>query len=286
MNHLRWYAALVVLFFAGDHLGGLALQHTADQSLFRYGRQYAGQASADVLLIGNSRGLALYQPYIEQITGLKTFNMSYNGLPADAATALALDYLDRYPNLQKIIIDVTLCDRENDALLAGFLTYAKHSDRLNHLIKDKIPSSWWGAQVSHLFRFNHEIYQRALYYRNRSDEDWLLDRVISPELAATAGEHNYDLDVSKYLIEQLHTLVDSAKAKGIGVTLLIGPYFPGFQVNNLDALKDDIEKTIGTSVKDYRFALSNPAYFGDFMHPNKSGSMAFIDFLRRDGVFD
>lgn len=286
MKNIHWYLLLLVVFFSGDRLGGYALQHLADQSRFRYARLYAGEAAADILLLGNSRGLVFYQPYIEQITGKSTFNLSYNGLPTDAAAALLTDYLERYPAPKILVIDITMCDRENDALLAGFLTYAQHSARLDSLIRCKTPKTWWGGRVSNLFCFNNEIFQRALFYRSKPDEDWLLDRVISPEAAAKAPENSYHIDPNPYLIQQLQVVTQKALAHGMQVELVIGPYFPGFQVNNLESLKLAVEQTTGLPVRNYQAALNNPAFFGDFMHPNKSGSQAFIDMLHRDRVFD
>lgn len=286
MSKAFWYLLLVALFFAGDRMGGCVLQQQAMQSQFRYARLYRGEAQAALLLLGNSRGLTFYQPYIEQITGKTTCNLSYNGLPMDAAKALVLDYLDRYPSPKNLVIDITTCDRENDPLLAGFLSYSGQSARLDTLMHQKMPKVWWGGKVSALFRFNNEIFQRALFYRTKSDKDWLLDRAISIDLASSASTHSYDLEISPYLVQQLKETVWAAQAKGVHVTLVISPYFPGFQVKNLDALKSAVEKATGISVRDYRAALSDPSDFGDFMHPNKKGSAAFMDRLFRDGVFD
>jgi hypothetical protein len=286
MKYAAWYLLLLLLFFVGDRLGGYLLEKQAVQSQFRFARLYRGDAGADILLLGNSRGLTFYQPVIEQLTGRSTCNLSYNGLPMDAANALALDYLERYPPPKTLLIDITTCDRENDPLLAGFLCYSKQSPRLSALIRKKLPKVWWGGQVSALFRYNNEIFQRALFYRHKTDNDWLLDRAISPELAATASAHSYDLDQQPYLLQQLKETVDSALVHGVQVRLLISPYFPGFEVKNLEVLKQDVQNNIGLPVHDYRNALSDPSDFGDFMHPNKKGSAAFMGMLMRDGLFD
>lgn len=286
MRHWQWYGILLLVVVLGDRLAGTYLQRQADLSGFRYARLYAGAAQADVLLIGNSRGLVLYQPFIEQISGLKTFNLSYNGLPADAMAVLTADYLDRYPAPRKMVIDITLCDRRNDPLLAGFMLYARHSPRLDSLLRQKAPKAWWGGQLSQLFRCNNELFQRALYYRNRPDDDWLLDRTIPEALAAEAVRQSYRIDPDPYLVEQLAATVRAARQKGVAVELIIGPYFPGFRVDGLDALKSAVERAAGLPLRDYRSALPLSEQFGDFMHPNKSGSRAFIDMLHRDGVFD
>lgn len=286
MKRISWYFLLLALCFGGDRIGAQLLEKQAVQSRFRFSRLYRGDAAAELLLLGNSRGLAFYQPHIEKITGKSTFNLSYNGLPMDAARALVLDYLERYPAPKNLLIDITACDRENDALLSGFLTYSGRSARLDQLIRRKLPRIWWGGQVSGLFRYNNEIFQRVLYYRNKTDTDWLLDRSISPELARSAGDHSYDLEPNPYLLQELREIVEAVRARGVRVTLLIGPYFPGFRVNKLDDLKQKAELATGLPVQDYRDALDNPADFGDFMHPNKKGSIAYMDLLYRAGYFD
>ena len=289
MKHLVWYIGFIALLFAGDRIAGFLLQKQAGESQFRYARLYRGGAVADILLLGNSRGLAFYQPYIEEITGKTTFNLSYNGLPMDAAKCLALDYfkeskLDNPSESQILVIDITLCDRENDELLAGFLTFSNRSEHLDSLIHSKLPKVWWGGQVSWLFRYNNEIFQRALFHKNKSDKDWLLDRQIPKALADDVSKQSYELEIHPYLIQQLKETVEAAQALGIRVELVIGPYFPNFQVKNLDTLKAAVENATGLTVRDYRSALSDPTDFGDFMHPNKKGSMKYMDLLKRDGV--
>lgn len=283
---VAFYLLLIAIFFAGDRAAGYMLKKQVAQSQFRYSRLYNGSAKADVLLLGNSRGLTFYQPYIEEITGKSTFNLSYNGLPMDGAEVLALDYLDRYPAPKTLVIDITLCDRLNDALLSGFLTYADQSERWQSILKQTMGRSYWGSKVSDLFCLNNEVFQRAMFYRNKTDKDWLLDRVIPDELADQVDKHSYDLDVRDSLIEMLKITVQSAQAKGVKVQLVIGPYLPGFKVKNLDLLQEKTEKATGLAVHNYRLALSDRSYFGDFMHPNKKGSMAYMDLLRRDGIFD
>ncbi len=287
MKHLLWYIAFICLLLVGDRLGGCWAHNRALTSQFRYARLYSRDAPAEILLLGNSRGLTFYQPYIEEITGKSSCNLSYNGLPMDAAKCLSLDYLDQWnpgefqtPPL--LLIDITICDRENDELLAGFLTYADRSENLDTLIRHKLPKVWWGGQVSWLFRYNNEIFQRALYHQHKSDKDWLLDREIPKALADEVSRHTYDLEIHPYLIQQLKETVVAAQAAKWRVELVIGPYFPDFQVKNLDLLRDAVEKSTGLPVHDYRNALTDPTDFGDFMHPNKKGSMLYIDMLKRD----
>ncbi|MDO8368659.1 MAG: hypothetical protein Q7T20_17805 [Saprospiraceae bacterium] len=288
MKHLLWYLAFFAFLFIGDRIAGLLLQKQAASSQFRYSRLYSRMGEADLLLLGNSRGLSFYQPYIEEITGLTTCNLSYNGLPMDAAKCLVLDYHDLRHSEgtckpETWLIEITMCDRENDVLLAGFLQYTHRSKHLDTLIHNKLPKVWWGGQVSWLFRYNNEIFQRTMAYRNKSDQDWLLDREIPKALSDEVSKHSYDLEIHPYLIQKLTDVVALAQGSKIRVELVISPYYPGFQVKSLDALKAAVEKATGLPVHDYRAALSEPSDFGDFMHPNKKGSMNYMDMLKRDG---
>ncbi len=284
MKHLIWYAAFFALLFVGDRLVGWLLERETMASQFRYSRLYSGRAGADLLLVGNSRGLTFYEPYMEQATGKSTFNLSYNGLSMDVASALVQDYLDHYPAPKTMLLDITICDRANNELMAGFAEYAPYSPRLSGLIRDSLPKMWGGNQLSHLTRFNNEIFQRALFHRKKSDKDWLLDRVISPKLVAEVAQHHYPLEIHPQLIASLQSAVQAAQAKGVQVQLVISPYFPGFaqNVTNLDALKTAVEQATGLTVHDYRQALTDQSDFGDFMHPNKAGSIHYIDLMRKD----
>lgn len=276
--------ATLLLFFAGDRLGGFILKKQVAHSQFRYSRLYHDGAAAEVLLVGNSRGLTFYQPYIESSSGRSSFNLSYNGMPIDLAKVLTQDYLDRYPAPKIMVVDITICDRLNDELAAAFLTYTQDSPRLDTFLKRKMPKVWWGGQVAKLTRYNNEVFQRALYYRNRSDEDWLLDRVIADKLASAVDEMRYGMNPG--LVQPLQALVAYAQAKGVAVHLVIGPYFPGFaqKIDRLDALKQAVEAATGLPVHDYRAALTDPSAFGDLQHPNKKGSLQYVDLLRREGV--
>lgn len=276
-----WALSLCLVFFTGDRLVGFWLKKQTASSQFRYSRMYGGRGDADILLVGNSRGLAFYQPYIEKITGKSTFNISYNGLPAQLAKVLVADYLEKYPSPKTILIDITLCDRTNTTLIAGFSTYLPDSHRLDTLIRGQSNDVWWGNQISALFRYNNEVFQRAMFYRNRSDEDWLIDRQIAPTLAATVPLDTFPVSIQPALISELAAMVALARAAGHDIRLIIGPYYPGMvrDWKNLLDLKTAVEKSTGLQVYDFSQALKDPADFGDLMHPNKQGAIHFANLL-------
>ena len=285
MRHLVWIFAFLLLTFLGDRLGGWVCGELLEGSEFRYSRLYRGGADADILLVGNSRGLMFYQPYIEAKTRANTMNLSYNGLPMNLGRILVSDYLDKNAAPRKLILDVTMCDRANQQMVNQFKQYLPYSDSLAALLHRTDATTYWGARVSHLFRYNSELYLRALYYRGRSDEDWLLDRVISAPMLAGVGE-TPDYTIEPMFLDDLKATVELAQRMGIEVELVINPYLPAFaqRITNLPAFQQQIESRTGLRVKDYSQAVTLIEGFGDYQHLNKSGSRVYIDRLLADGV--
>lgn len=286
MKRALWIPALILLAFVGDRVGGYLLSRLVDQSQFRYTRLYNGAADADILLVGNSRGLMFFQPYIEESTGKETFNISYNGMPMDLGQALIADYLDRYEAPELMILDITMCDRINTSLIAGFAPYGNQSDRLKDLIFSSDANTGYATEVSHLYRYNGEIFQRAIYYANRSDEDWLLDRVISPSLIEKmeGSEENFTFEMPAPMLKALKETVALAESKGVKVNLVINPYYPPYaaRIDNLTEVKEQIERETGLIVHNYAEAVSDYTGFGDYQHLNKKGSKQYIEVLLKD----
>lgn len=290
MKKSLWIFAVLALTFLLDRGVGGLMQKQAAGSQFRYARLYDDRAAADVLLVGNSRGLIFYQPYIEEVTKSETFNISYNGMPIDLANVLVQDWFDRYQAPKKMIVDITMCDRLNDQLVGGFKLYTPYSERLSQLLKEKSPHHYNGSRFSHLFRFNSEIWQRNLFYQNKSDEDWLLDRIISDNMVEGSTDLedytiNYRPDSTDYVLNQLDEMVKYAQAKGAEVELVINPYFPAFadKIINIEELKTAVEAKTGLEVTDYSLAVQAKEGFGDYQHLNKKGAKEFIDKLLADG---
>jgi len=288
MKKSLWIIALIAVVFIGDRVGAMLLQKLADSSQFRYSRLYKGEAKADILLVGNSRGLMFYQPYIEEITGSKTLNISYNALSIDLAKNLIADQISINGAPKTMILDITMCDRENDQLISGFQAYRSHSENLQKLIKERQPKTFYGGIFSHLFRFNSEIFHRALYYENKTDETWLLDRVINEKMIANlADADTNDFTIKDYLFDNLVETVKLVQNAGVDVKLVINPYYPPYRnqrMINVDKTIARVEKATNLKVHDYSTAISDLKSFGDYQHLNKYGSQLFIEEMVKDGV--
>ena len=285
MKNWYWIPVFVIVFFVGDRLAGGVLASLTDRSNFRYSRLYTGRAGSDILLVGNSRGLNFYQPSIEAMTGRSTFNVSYNGLPPQLVAVLMHDYRRRYGVPQDVIIDITFLDRDNDALIEDFRVYAAYSEGIDSLLAIARPSIHRGTRLAHLTRYGGEVSQRMLYYLGRSDEDWLLDRVMGPTQAAgitevPAAEYGYSADN----IALIAKTVADYRSLGSRVHLVVNPYFPPYaeKLTNLDALIDAVEAATKLQVRDYSKSIAEPALFGDYQHLNKAGAKVYLKKLLRD----
>ena len=279
---------MIALFFLGDRVGGYILKSLTEKSQFRYSRLYQQDINADILLVGNSRGLMFLQPYIEKKTSRTTFNMSYNGMPIDLAEALVGDYLEKNKAPELMLLDVTMCDRMNNQLVAGFNMYSPYSARIRNLIRDTSTTMANAAILTHLYRYNSEVFQRSLTYLNKSDEDWLLDRRILQNLADDAVNYpEYNITIPEPAMPALNRIIQSAKDKGVKVKLVINPYFPDFadRIMNLAEFKSTVEKATGEKVYNYSKSVTDIDGFGDYQHLNKSGARLYIDELIKDGIF-
>ena len=75
-KQITWIIAFLSLALLGDRMGGFFLHKTTENSQFRYSRLYYANQDADILFVGNSRGLTFYQPEVEKLSALKTMNIS------------------------------------------------------------------------------------------------------------------------------------------------------------------------------------------------------------------
>lgn len=283
-----WVLGTLLIFFIGDRAGGYLCKALLQKSGFRYSRQCSGTTPADVLIVGNSRGLTFYQPYIETKTGKKTHNISYNGLPIQLAAAWVKDYFQRYPAPKKLILEISMIDRDNLPLIAEMAPYCSLSPPIATLYKDLFPKEHTAGLLTHLYRYNGEVFLRTLSYLNKTDKDWLLDRNIN----AFMIQNVQSTPVLKFdrqdLMVHLKEIVQLANSKGSQIELVINPYYVPFlnRIEGLDALKTSVEAGTQLKVHDYRALIKEESYFGDYQHPNKAGAEKMLDQMIADGLFD
>ncbi len=287
MKHIFWIIGLIALFFIGDRVGGYVLEQIVLKSKFRYSRLYKGEAKADILLVGNSRGLSFYQPYMEEMTGKSTFNVSYSAMPMTLAEVFVNDYFEKYGKPEQMLIDVTICDRDNPQLIAGFNAYSAFSPRVDSIVTATEKTVGYGGKFSHLFRYNGEIFQRSVFYLNKLDNNWLLDREIAQRLKDDLI--NVDTPSVKLvprMVESLQRTVQYAESQGVDVKLVVSPYYKPFaeKLTNLDEMIAQVEKATNKKVYDYSRSMERSDDFGDYQHINIKGSRTYISLMQKDGI--
>ena len=309
-KHLLWISAFLLLAFVGDRMVGFLLGLVTQTSEFRYSRLYNSDESADILFVGNSRGLNFYQPEAERLTKQTTMNLSYNGMPADLAKTLVMDYLDRHAAPKMMIVDVTMCDRYNESMKSNMNMYTPYSERLATLVKNSVALKmkkddatevevldeyagkkvYYGGVLSHLFKYNSEIFQRVLYHSKKNDKDWIVDRVIGESATKDTAFKSYQVRMFPAMVAHLKEMVEYARGKGVEVKLVINPYFPPFAETIRDSfltpLKAYVEAQTGLPVNDFSTALLNTDEIGDYQHANKKGSIRYMNVLSEKGLFN
>jgi hypothetical protein len=285
MKKAIWIVGFLVVLFAGDRLIGWMFQRQITNSMFRYSRMYRGEGGdAEILIVGNSRGLNFYKPYVDSVTKLKSFSLCYYSMPCEIATVLAEDYLDRYKKVKTVLVELSVVEMSDDKLLPGFSTYLPYSARIDSVLKKKTKDTWYTSQVSHLFRFNNEVFQRAMYYRNRLDDDWYFDRTITQNLIDQAPNRSVEFKVPEEHVEDIKQLADYCRARNINIQFVIGPFFPTYVVKRLDVLKQKVEAATGYPVHDYSRALQDYSCFTDYLHANLKGGSQIVDLMIKEGV--
>ena len=285
MRRWLWIPLTLAVAFVGDRLGGAALANLTERSQFRYSRLYTDRGAAQIVMLGNSRGLNFYQPYIEQKTGRSTLNLSYNALPGDLGAVLLRDYLSRYGAPEDLIVDITFLDRDYAALAQDFRLYAPYSSGIDSLVEVAGKSIHVGTHLAHLTRYGGEVAQRMLYYLNRSDEDWLLDREISPQMIAdTVDLAPYRLAYETSRLDGFARTLALYRKAGSRVHLVINPYYPAFgrTIGNLDSLGAQLTASTGIAVRDYSAAIEGERFFGDYQHLNRIGAERYLARLIAD----
>jgi len=177
-----WWMVLVAMVIAGDHLLALGLQQVLVRSQFRFSRIYRGGNDADVVVIGDSRGVhSFYAPALEQMTGLRVLNLSYNSLSPHIAEALLLDYLERNRAPRIVIIEAT-STITSGALTPELRTYAGLSPRLAAQYASVHPIAAKMARLFWLFPLNSQLFLEGLHYMRRDDQDWIFRETMPPGL--------------------------------------------------------------------------------------------------------
>lgn len=286
----------VALSAAGDRGGAALLKRITRDSGFRYSRLYAGKAAADVLILGDSRGVhSFYAPALQKALGRRVLNLSYNSFSTLMLETVLADYLGHNPPPRLVVLEVTNFPRESN-VLGNLKPFVGESSRVAALFRREDPRTAAAMDLLHLYRYNSESFLRILYYtyRRRDDQDWILDaRAKRADLDIANDPTGVYLSGSRFERENFEAvarLLELSRRHGFEVRFVAAPYWPGFR----DRVKDwggilaylEQHVTGGRPVWDYSLAVSDPHYFADRVHLNRDGALWFARRLEADRFFE
>ncbi|SMP68249.1 hypothetical protein SAMN06265222_11125 [Neorhodopirellula lusitana] len=287
----NWLRALslLALFLVGDRVGGYIMDRAFQSTRFRFSQVYSGDLPADLVFIGNSRGVHMFhRPPLEAISGQRVANISFNGMPAPMMPVIWNDYLEHHKAPSKVFVEVSCIGRDNEpGSLERFAVLMAHSPATCELMKRSRTQKYWWCQVSHLYRFNSELHRRSLFFLRNSDQDWIMDGQVpsdwhDPDFVSQHGQFQRSQDD----VEAISKLIAIANQAGVEVELILAPYLPAYQAqlpSHAEWLAW-LESELGQPIHDYSSALPDSKSFADPIHLNPEGAKTFASFLNDEAV--
>lgn len=283
---------LVALVALLDLLIGGLMKKQLESSSFRFQRLYhQGFSNDPSMVIGNSRAQnSLFVPYIDSLQLPAIAQMSYNAMPAELVELFAKDYIDRYPECNRIFIECSfvLNPGLNFTYLSQFRPYVSSSVRL-----DSVFNHWDQAdrQLAHFFNFyqlNSELTLRAVNYLHQSDEYWINKGVIRQEqIDFFASWPDTALAIQPEALHHLENLLLYCKSQQVDPVLFWAPYLPAYanKMQNLEEVIQQLSDQLQLPVHNYSRLLQQNHLFADRVHLNIKGAKALIRQMNADGLF-
>lgn len=277
-----------VLVFAGDRIGGGILSRVFHSTQFRFSQLYSGDLPADVVFIGNSRGVHMFhRPPLADLSGQRVANVSFNGMPAELMPAIFTDYLQHHAPPKQLFIEVSCVGRRNEAgSLERFKILSPVSASIGALLAEQRPTVAWAGRVSLLFQFNSELFWRSLFFRNESDQDWIMDSRLSdnPEVALSSMPVRV-FERSPTDAMAIRRLMQIARDAGTQPKLILAPYAPGYrdEMVGLQAWQDRLASELDAPILDYINAINDLDSFADPIHLNARGARQLAETMIERG---
>ncbi len=281
--------AFFTLVFVGDRLGATIMDRVVMSTRFRYADLYQGKLPAEIIVLGNSRGLHMFHPpAIRKATGRMAANISFNALPTVLMPSLWHDYLQHHSRPELLVYEVSCVNRMNErGALEGYTTFMGHSELLTRCIAKYKYREFVASQISHLYRFNSDLTWRSLFFFRSSDQDWIATgRVTDSQLDRTLDVGVEEILYSENNVSAAKEVLSLADRQNIPVVLIVGPQHPRYlaAVPELSSWIQWLEKELDRPILDYSAAITDHNAFADHLHLNPEGAESFAERLRQDGV--
>ena len=261
---------------------GRLLDHSRDP----IARLYGGTASADVVVLGNSRA---YRNIDVAALGRgfegRVISLALPGTSMEVSSALFDDYLGRYGAPRVLVIELSALFSDEGSL-KDLRAFASRSGRIDDLMQEYFPTLRYAGVVSRLFNYNSVFVLNAVHKVFAPLPDPLLDGALPPQAGAIPpGRYFVPRDEN---IAPATALMDTARRCGIEVRLLLTPVVPAYAAaNRIDALRSTAVQ-IADGARIWDFAdnpPTEPRYFVDPSHLNREGVRLLMERLAAQGFF-
>jgi hypothetical protein len=288
---LAFIAAFVALLFVADRVGATLLSRLILASNARVSALYDGRIDADVVIVGNSRGvhMAASSEWAKALCR-PVFNLSLNGLDVATQDVLVRDFLDRNPAPKLMVIEIS--NLFSDTFMAPeYQPFIGESDRLAALIRSRQKTWFPWLDISHLYRFNSEYLLRALLFLVRpSDQTPEAIGEISPAKidAFLASHPRYAVNPNAVTV--FASTLEVLKTQGVEPVLVLAPYHPAsFRVEDWRAKAlAEVGRHLPAdmAIHDWSLALPDDASFADPLHMAPEGRRVLAGRIAFSGLGD
>lgn len=283
-------ALLLAVAFVGDRLLAWGIGAVLSKSGARFATLYGTTAPADLVVLGNSRGVnGFFAPAIERRLGQRAMNLSFNGQSTLLSEALLRDWIDRHGVPKVVVLEVHGVGAAHDTIDA-LAPFWSRSERLDAIALAERPENRIAAKVAHLFAFDNEQTLRALYYLRRPDQDWINRYTISPALVEeTRAMPPAPITWRDDNLAALGRIAALAREQGFRLRLVVSPFLPEYVArlsNYPEFLAKVREAAGGAYVWDEALGDRVTAHFADRLHANDVGAIAWFETLVPRGFFD
>lgn len=283
------FIGFIILVVVGDRMISQGIDRAMMATKFRYSQLYRGALPAEVVALGNSRGMhMLYRPAIAEVAQQRMANISFNALPTVMMPALWNDYLQHNRPPQRLLFEISCVSREDEAgALERFTAYMSHSPQICEVLAQHRPAEFWAAEFSHLYRFNSEFAVRSLFYTRHTDQDWIMGNTATKsQIDRMVGYGPEPILYSSQHVSAARQILESAAAAEVEVQLFVGPFHPRYlaTIPDLPNWIQWLQQQLGHPITDYSNALTENEAFADHMHLNPHGARQLAELMYADGL--
>lgn len=280
----------LVILVAGDRICGGLIERLFMKSGFRYSMLYKGELQADIVVLGNSRGLHMFHPpAIEKVTGQDVANLSFNALPAVAMPVVWEDYLEKHEPPKLLILEVSCAGApEEKGSLERFSVLIDQNPKYSDLIHNKNPTFYYAAKLSRIFRYNSSLMWRSGMFLKRSDQGWIMNSELNEEsMNQVVNSSDTTLLRSEENAKALRHVIETAEARGVEVKLVMAPYLPAYydRLPQPEKWLKWIESELDRPVINQKGILTDASSFSDHLHLNEAGALKFAERLQAGDFF-